>query len=164
MGQPRCSGLSETPPQPAQRTGTWWYAASSSDTSSVSLQSRTAGILVHRQRTALRASLERAHFILTVNNVNKQTVIVNLNDVVNSYHHTIILSTFLPKKEKKRMTELSRISKRRCVALPVSRVDPIFLFLRVACHREYLTVHHRPASRKKLPGRAWPLKLPMTPE
>lgn len=67
-----------------------------------------------------------------------------------------------PKTEKKRTMELSMISRRRCEALLDSRVEPMFLFRRVACHSEYLPVHQMPATRKKLPGSAWPLKLPMT--
>lgn len=65
-------------------------------------------------------------------------------------------------KEKKTTTEFSMISRRRCEALLASRVEPIFLFLRVAYQRECFVVHQIPATRKKLPGSAWPLKLPMT--
>lgn len=61
------------------------------------------------------------------------------------------------------MTELSIISSRRCEALLARRVEPIPLFLRVACQIEYFTVHQIPATRKKVPGRACPLKLPMIP-
>lgn len=67
-----------------------------------------------------------------------------------------------PKKEKKSMTEFSMISRRRWEALLASRVEPMFLFLRVACQSEYFPDHQIPATRKKLPGSAWPLKLPMT--
>lgn len=73
-----------------------------------------------------------------------------------------LINACLPTKEKKSMTEFSKISRRRCEALLANRVEPMFLFLRVACHREYFPVHQIPATRKKLPGRAWPLKLPMT--
>lgn len=70
----------------------------------------------------------------------------------------------LPTDEEKSMTEFSMISKRRCETLPASRVEPIFLFLLVACRRVYFTVHQSPSAMKKPPGSAWPLKLPMTPE
>lgn len=68
----------------------------------------------------------------------------------------------LPTSEKKTTTELSIISSRRCKTLLASRLEPMFLFLRVTCQRECFPVHQSPATRKKLPGSAWPLKLPMT--
>lgn len=67
----------------------------------------------------------------------------------------------LPTREKKTTTELSIISSRRCRTLLASRLEPMFLLLRVACQSECFPVHQSPATRKKLPGRAWPLKLPM---
>lgn len=66
-----------------------------------------------------------------------------------------------PTTEKKSTTALSMISRRRCKALLARRLEPMFLFLRVAYHSEYFPVHQIPKTRKKLPGSAWPLKLPM---
>lgn len=68
----------------------------------------------------------------------------------------------LPTREKKTTTELSIISSRCCKPLLASRLEPMFLFLRVTCQSECFPVHQSPATRKKLPGSAWPLKLPMT--
>lgn len=68
----------------------------------------------------------------------------------------------LPTKEKKTTMELSMSSSRRCEALLATRPEPRFLFLRVTCQSECFPVHQSPATRKKLPGSAWPLKLPMT--
>lgn len=67
----------------------------------------------------------------------------------------------LPTTEKKSIMALSMISRRRCRALLASRLEPMFLFLRVAYQSECFPVHQIPDTRKRLPGSAWPLKLPM---
>lgn len=63
--------------------------------------------------------------------------------------------------ENDKMTAPSMISMRRCVARDASLPAPALLFLRVAYKKVCFTAHHRPVIRKKLPGNAWPLKLPM---
>lgn len=60
----------------------------------------------------------------------------------------------LPTREKKTTTELSIISSRCCKTLLASRLEPMFLFLRVTCQSECFPVHQSPATRKKLPGSA----------
>lgn len=60
----------------------------------------------------------------------------------------------LPTREKKTTTEFSIISSRRCKALLASRLEPVFLLLRVTCQSECFPVHQSPATRKKLPGSA----------
>ena len=72
-----------------------------------------------------------------------------------------VLKRFSPITENASTTAPSRISMRRCIARVARRPAPALLFLRVAYQRENFPDHHKPAIRKKLPGRIWPLKLPM---
>lgn len=113
-------------------------------------------------------SAERTLFIYTacckLDSSRKRSNWLPTSKSVHSFLNTICLDALfnLPTKEKKTTTELSIISSRRCKVRLASRLEPGFLFLRVTCQSECFPVHQSPATRKKLPGSAWPLKLPMT--